>query len=124
MDKAGRKRYLILGYLCYLPAMLVFVFGNYYLLFVAFFFFGLAQMLHNSSYQSLLGDLTPRECRGKVVGCSQFFIYLSQAFTQLLVGLLYSYVWNALPFVLLSLGVLPMAILVSFKVFETDKKQV
>lgn len=73
---------------------------------------------------SLLGDLTPRDLRGKVVGCSQFFIYLSQEFSQLLIGLLYSYVWRPLPFVMLAVGAVPVSLLVFFKVFEAGTKQV
>ena len=130
MDKAGRKRFLVLGYLCYLPAMGVFVsaafFQGYafYILLGAFFFFGLGQVLTNSSYQSLLGDLTPREYRGKVVGCSQFFIYLSQAIIQLLVGLLYSYVWKPLPFIMLAASAVPIALFVFLKVFESQTKEI
>ena len=124
MDKAGRKRFLILGYLCYVPAMAVFIFADFYKLLLAFFFFGLGQVLTSSSYHSLLGDLTPRELRGKVVGCSQFFIYLSQAITQILVGLLYSYVWKPLPFVMLAVGALPLALFVSLRVFESKSKEI
>jgi MFS family permease len=124
MDEVGRKRFLIIGYLCYIPAMLIFIFANFYLLLVAFFFFGLGQMLQGSSYQSLLGDLTPRDSRGKVVGCSQFFMYLSQAFTQLLVGALYSYVWRPLPFIMLAIGAVPVSLFVFFKVFELEAKEV
>lgn len=124
MDKVGRKSFLVIAYLCYFPAMLIFVFANFYMLLLAFFFFGLGQMLQSSSYQSLLGDLTPRDLRGKVVGCSQFFIYLSQAFTQLLMGLIYSYVWKPLPFLMLAVGAVPLAIFVFRKVFESDTKEV
>lgn len=124
MDRVGRKRFLIAAYLCYVPAMLIFVFANFYMLLLAFFFFGLGQMLQSSSYQSLLGDLTPRELRGKVVGCSQFFIYLSQAFIQLLIGLLYSYIWKPLPFLMLAVGAVPLALFVFRKVFEGGTKQV
>jgi MFS family permease len=128
MDRFGRKSFLIVGYLCYLPAMVIFVFANayvtFYMLLVAFFFYGMGQMLSSSGYQSILGDLTPRDLRGKVVGCSQFFIYLSQAFTQLLIGFLYSYVWKPLPFFMLAVGALPMAVLVIFKVFESKTREV
>lgn len=124
MDRVGRKRFLILAYLCYVPAMLIFVSASFYMLLLAFFFFGLGQMLQSSSYQSLLGDLTPREFRGKVVGCSQFFIYLSQALTQLLVGFLYSFVWKPLPFLALAVGAIPIALFVILKVFEQADKEV
>jgi hypothetical protein len=46
--------------------------SDFYMLLVGFFF-GLGQMLQSSNYQSLLGDLTPEDLRGKVVGCSPFF---------------------------------------------------
>jgi DHA1 family tetracycline resistance protein-like MFS transporter len=129
MDISGRKRFIITGYLFYVPAMLIFLSSRFYgptfqMLLVAFFFFGLGQMLQGSSYQSLLGDLTPREVRGKVVGCSQFFMYLSQAFTTLLAGALYSFVAPELPFLLLAIGALPLSLFVFFKVFEPKIKQV
>jgi len=124
MDRAGRKQFLILGYLCYVPAMLIFVLANFYTLLLAFFFFGLGQMLQSSSYQSLLGDLTPRALRGKVVGCSQFFIYLSQAFTQLLIGTLYSYIWKPLPFLMLAVGAVPTALFLFFKAKEAGQKEI
>lgn len=124
MDQAGRKRFLILGYLCYVPAMLIFVFGSFYLLLLAFFFFGMGQMLTWSSYQSLLGDLTPRDLRGKVVGCSQFFIYLSQALVQLLAGALYSSVSRQLPFIMLAAAAIPVSLLVSRRVFDSKSKEV
>jgi MFS family permease len=124
MDVVGRKRFLILSFLLYIPAMLIFVFANFYLLLVSFFFLGMAQILQSSSYQSLLGDLTPREMRGKVVGCSQFFAYLSQAFTALLIGLIYSYVSPQLPFILLAVGVVPMALIVFYRVSEAKAKEV
>jgi MFS family permease len=124
MDKFGRKNYLIASYLCNAPAMILFVFGNFYLLVLAFFFFGLGQVLQSSSYQALIGDLTPRELRGRVVGCSQFFGYLAQAFTQLLIGVLFSYVWRPLPFLMLAASVIPIAIFVHYKVFEQDTKQI
>lgn len=117
-------RFLILGYLCYAPAMAISVSASFNLLLLAFFFFGLGQVLSSSSSQSLQGDLTPRESRGKVVGCSQFFIYLSQALTQLLVGVLYSYVWKPLPFVVLGIGTLPITLFVSLRVFEPKSKEV
>jgi MFS family permease len=130
MDKAGRKRFLVLGYRCYLPAMTIFVSATFftgyafYILLGAFFFFGLGQVLTSSSYQSLLGDLTPREYRGKVVGCSQFFIYLSQALTQLLIGFLYSYIWKPLPFIMLAVCAVPVALFVFLKVFESQTKEI
>jgi MFS family permease len=124
MDSIGRKNYVIASYLCYIPAMILFVFGDYYVLLLAFSFFGLGQVLQSSSYQALLGDLTPRELRGRVVGCSQFFGYIAQAFTQLLIGLLFAYVWRPLPFLMLAASAIPLCLIVQYRVFEEDKKQI
>jgi len=124
MDAVGRKRFLILGYLLYVPAMLLFVTADFNRLLLAFFFFGLGQMLQVNSYQVILGDLIPRELRGKAVGCSQFFMYLAQAFTQVFVGVLYAYVSPQLPFLLLAAVAAPLSILVMFRVSEPSFKEV
>lgn len=124
MDVAGRKRYLVLGYLMYIPAMLLFVFANFYLLLVSFFLLGLGNMLRSNSAQVLLGDLVPREHRGKAIGCLQFFMYFTQAFVYLLVGFLYAYVAPWLPFVLFAAMAVPLGLLVVFKINEAKIKEI
>jgi MFS family permease len=124
MDVAGRKSYFLIGLLLHAPAMLIFLNASFNTLLISFFLFGLAQMLLGTSYNSLVGDLTPRDLRGKVIGCGQFFMYLSQAITQLLVGALYSYVSPQLPFILLAIGAIPLAIIASVKILEPSAKQV
>jgi MFS family permease len=124
MDIVGRKPFLILGYLLYIPAMLLFVVADFYLLLLAFFLFGLGNMLRVNSSQVLLGDLIPRDLRGKAVGFVQFFLYLAQAFVYLLVGFLYSFVATWLPFVLLAATAVPLLIVVAFRISEPKEKQV
>jgi MFS family permease len=124
MDVAGRKRFLVLGYVLYIPAMLLFVFADFYLLLVAFFLFGLGNMLRVNSSQVLLGDLIPRELRGKAVGFLQFFLYLTMAFVYLLIGFLYSFVAPWLPFVLLSAAAIPFGLLVVSKISDPTVKEV
>jgi MFS family permease len=124
MDRVGRKSFLLLGYLCYLPAMILFINADFNTLLLAFFLYGLGQVLQTSSYNSLVGDLTPRELRGKVVGCSQFFIYLGQAFTQLLMGSLYAYVWRPLPFIMLAAGGAAAAVFAALKITEPRTKEI
>jgi MFS family permease len=124
MDVVGRKCFLILGYLLYVPAMLLFVTADFYLALLAFFFYGLGNMLQVNSYQILLGDLIPRGLRGTVTGCIQFFMYLFQALLQLLIGFLYAFVSPQLPFLLLAAAAVPFAMLVVFKVSEPSVKEV
>jgi len=124
MDVEGRKRFLVLGYLMYIPAMLLFVFANFYLLLISFFLLGLGNMLRSNSAQVLLGDLVPREHRGKAVGCLQFFMYFSQAFVYLIVGFLYAYVAPWLPFALFAAMAVPLGLLVVFKIREAEVKEI
>jgi len=124
MDIVGRKRFLIIGYLLHAPAMLLFVTADFYLLLVAFALFGLGHTLSMNSSQIILGDLVPRELRGKAVGYIQFFMYITQAFVYLLVGFLYVYVSPQLPFILLAAVVLPLSLIVLRKVFEPHAKEV
>ena len=123
MDVVGRKRYLILGYLFYVPGMLLFVTADFYLALLAFFFYGLGNMLQMNGYQILLGDLIPRGLRGTVTGCMQFFMYLAQAFLQILIGFLYAFVSPQLPFLLLAVVAVPLALLVVYKVSEPSVKE-
>jgi len=124
MDVTGRKGFLVLGFLLYVPAMLLFVNADFTLLLVAFFLFGLGNMLRVNSSQALLGDLIPREVRGKASGFLQFFLFFTQAFVYLLIGFLYSYVAPQLPFVLLSAIAVPIAMLVALKVKDPSIKEV
>jgi MFS family permease len=124
MDATGRRRYYLLSFLLYVPAMLIFLRANFGLLLVTFFLFGLAQVLQQTSYNSLVGDLTPRELRGKVIGCGQFFMYIGQAFTQLLVAALYTYVAPELPFILLAAAAIPLSAIAFMKIHEPATRQV
>jgi MFS family permease len=118
MDVMGRKRFLILGYLLYVPGMLLFVYSDFYLMLLAFFFFGLGNLFQLNSYQVLMGDLVPRNLRGTVTGCLQFFMFILQAGLQVLVGVLYAFVYPQLPFLLLAATAIPLSLFVFWKVHE------
>ncbi len=125
MDQKGRKGILVLGYLLYIPSMVIFVFAaNFYVLLLALCLFGLGNMLRVNSSQVLLGDLIPRELRGKAVGFLQFFLYLAVAFAYLLAGFLFSYVAPWLPFVVLAAAAVPFGLIVVFKISDPAVKEV
>ncbi|MCX8151036.1 MAG: MFS transporter [Candidatus Bathyarchaeota archaeon] len=125
MDSVGRKQFLILGYILYIPSMFMFVVAtNFYLMFTAFFLFGLGNILRVNSSQVLLGDLIPRELRGKAVGFLQFFLYVTQAMVYLLMGFLYEYVAPWLPFVLLAIAAAPFGLLATLKISEPKTKEI
>jgi DHA1 family tetracycline resistance protein-like MFS transporter len=123
MDMTGRKRYLLLGYLLYVPAMLLFVRANFYMLLVSFFLLGFANILEANGSQALLGDLIPRANRGRAFGGLQFFTYIAQAFVYLLVGFLYSYIGTWVPFALFAAMALPLGLIVALKISDPKNKE-
>jgi MFS family permease len=123
MDIIGRKRFLILGYLLYVPGMIFFINADFNMLLLAFFFFGLGNLLQLNSYQVLMGDLIPRSLRGTVTGCLQFFMFLMQGLLQILVGIIYVFVSPQLPFLLLAISAIPISIFVLLKVYEPSIKE-
>jgi MFS family permease len=123
MDVTGRKRFLILGYLLYVPGMLLFLHANFLTLLLAFFFFGLGNLLQQNTYQVLLGDMVPRNLRGTAQGCLQFFMYIMQAAFQVTVGVLYAFVSPQLPFILLAASAIPLSIFVFWRVYEPSIKE-
>ena len=123
MDIFGRKRFLILGYLLYIPGMLLFVNADFNKLLLAFFFFGLGNLLQLNSYQVLLGDLVPRNLRGTATGCMQFFMFLMQAILQIIVGVIYVYVSPQIPFLLLAAAMVPISVFVFWRVHEPSVRE-
>jgi len=124
MDAFGRKRFLILGYLLYIPGMILFINADFNMLLLAFFFYGLGNTLQLNSYQVLMGDMIPRNLRGTANGCIQFFMYVVQGVLQITVGFLYAFVSPQLPFLLLAVAALPFTLLVVLKIVEPDLKEI
>lgn len=123
MDTFGRKRFLILGYLLFIPGMLLFINADFNMLVLSLFFFGLGNLLQLNSYQVLLGDLVPRNLRGTTTGCLQFFAFLMQAILQIIVGVIYVYVSPQLPFLLFAIIMIPLSIFVNLKVHEPKVRE-
>ncbi|MCW4030196.1 MAG: MFS transporter [Candidatus Bathyarchaeota archaeon] len=123
MDRRGRKSFLIIGYLLFVPGMLLFIQADFYMLLLAFFFFGLGNLLQLNSYLVLMGDLVPRNLRGTATGCMQFFMFIAQAILQIMVGALYAFVSPQLPFLILAAVAIPMSIFVFWKVYEPAVKE-
>jgi MFS family permease len=123
MDALGRKRFLILGYLLYIPGMMLFINADFNMLLLSFFFFGLGNLLQLNSYQVLMGDLVPRNLRGTATGCLQFFMFIMQAILQVLVGLIYVYISPQLPFLLLAATMLPLSLFVFWRVHEPKVRE-
>ncbi|MGQ9529978.1 MAG: MFS transporter [Candidatus Bathycorpusculaceae bacterium] len=123
IDKFGRKIPLITSSFLTIPAVLLFVFGNYLTLFIAIPLIGFSMLLGFSSYQALFADLVPQAQRGKVTGSMNFFAYIFMALGGAVGGLLYDRVLPMLPFILMAILAVPSAALVIFGVHEPKPEE-
>jgi len=118
IDKVGRKIPLVLSSFLMVPAVLLFVYGNFLTLFVTMFLFGFSQLLAFSAYQTLFADLVPQTQRGKVTGSMNFFSYIFMALGAVMGGLIYDNVSPKLPFLLMLVLLVPSTLLIVFRVHE------
>jgi MFS family permease len=118
IDKVGRKVPIIVSSFLVIPAVLLFVYGNYLTLFIAMPLMGVSMLLGFSSYQSLFADLVPQEHRGKITGSMNFFFYLFMALGGVGGGILYETISPQLPFLLTIAFAIPSIALVFFCVQE------
>ena len=123
VDKIGRKKPLIASYVLFVPALLLFVYGDLSRLFITFPLIGTCQLLFFSSAAALGADLVPKEQRGKVQGFSSFFNNVFMALGGLIGGFIYKNVSPQLPF-LIPLILIPVEIaIIAFLVKEPTKKE-
>jgi len=123
LDKVGRKMPLIISGFLIIPAILLFVYGNYTTCFAAMVLAGFVQLVSFSAFQTLFADLVPQAQRGKVNGSMSFFTNIFMAIGGMIGGLLYDNVSPQLPFLLMPvLGVLS-SLLVTFYVKEPKPEE-
>ena len=122
IDKIGRKAPLLLSHVVFVPAILLFIYGDLATLFIAMPLLGIGQLLFFSSFASLQTDLVPRENRAKVIGFSQFVSYVLMAFGLLAGGVIYS-ISPQLPFLLMITALPPSFLIVALLVHEPEKRE-
>jgi MFS family permease len=113
---------LLLSHVVFVPAILLFIYGDLATLFIAMPLLGIGQLLFFSSFASLQTDLVPRENRAKVIGFSQFVGYVLMAFGLLAGGVIYS-ISPQLPFILMMTALLPSFLIVALLVHEPEKRE-
>ena len=123
IDKIGRKVSLIVSNLVIIPVVFLFVYGNYWILFLVMPLLGLVQLLGFSASQTLFADLVPRVQRGKVMGSMNFFSYIFMALGGIIGGVLYDRVSPQLPFLLIPFFMIPSILLIVFYVQEPKPEE-
>jgi MFS family permease len=124
VDVFGRKKPLVVTHLLFMLAMPFFIYGNFVRLIIFFTLSGIGNSMLSVAYQSLEADLVPREYRGKVVGFTQFFAYISASIGRLLGGFLYEKASPQMPFLLMLVSTAPGAILTSLLIHEPEKREI
>jgi MFS family permease len=123
VDVFGRKKPLVISHLFFMFALPLFIYGDFIRLIVFFTLSAIGNSMF-VAYQSLEADLVPREHRGKVIGFTHFFNYISIAIGQLLGGFLYEKVSSQLPFLLMWASTISGAILTILLIHEPKKREV
>ena len=123
IDKIGRKIPLVLSGLLMVPAIYIFICGNYVTLFIAMILAGFGQILAFSSHQTLIADLVPQEKRGKVTGSINFFSFIFMAIGGLTGGILYDNVSPRYPFFLMSILIILSILITVFYVQEPKPEE-
>lgn len=122
-DKIGRKRPAVVSWMLLGLFPLLFLTGGFYILFVAYLFFGASNALFAAAYQALEADLVPRELRGKEVGCSQFVTYVLMSIGGLAGGFFYESVSPMLPFIFAFAVTIPCTVITLLLVHEPRQKE-
>lgn len=123
VDKIGRKIPLIISYFIFVPALLLFVYGDLMKLLLALPLVGLANVLMMAALSSLQADLVPKEQRGKVIGFTNFVNYVLTALGMLAGGFVYEHVNPQLPFLFLLVFLLPQFLITLLWVHEPEKRE-
>jgi len=121
IDKIGRKIPLLVSYIIFFPAVLLFVYGDLSRLFIALPLIGIGEVLFFSAFASLQTDLVPLEKRGKVIGFTNFTTFIIMAIGQLAGGILYEKN-HQLPFLFILIFLVP-SFIITLRVHEPEKRE-
>jgi MFS family permease len=121
VDVIGRKIPLVLGSVTFGLSTIVFVFGDFIMVMISTILFGISLLLLMTSINALITDLVHEEKRGRVNGFVNFVSYVSQGLAMLIGSFLFAEVFPQLPFYLSLVLVVPILLIILFKVVEPEK---
>jgi MFS family permease len=124
VDIIGRKIPLALGIITFGLSTMLFIFADFFMVMISMILFGISLLMTMTAIQASISDFVEKEKRGRVNGFINFVSYVSQGLAMLLGSFLFVEVSPQLPFYL-SLGlVIPLLIIVIFRVKEPKKAQI
>ncbi|NHJ31560.1 MAG: MFS transporter, partial [Asgard group archaeon] len=121
VDIIGRKIPLALGIITFGLSTILFIFADFMMIMISMILFGISLLLVMTSIQASISDFVKKEKRGRVNGFINFVSYISQGLAMLIGSFLFVEVSPQLPFYL-SIGlVIPLLIIIFFRVKESKK---
>jgi len=123
VDKFNRKMPLLISFAVAVPAIWLFVAGNWYRVFASLIVFGIVMVLARSAYSSLEADLTPKEQRGKVSGFRNLLTYAVMGIGNLIGGVLYEHFSPQLPYFFAIIFFIPSFVITLILVHEPEKRE-
>jgi len=121
VDVVGRKIPMALGSMTFAISTLLFVFGNFTIVMISMILYGVSLLLLMTSINAIITDYVQKEKRGRVNGFVNFTSYTSQGAAMLMGGFLFSEVFPQSPFFLSLVLVIPILLIILFKVDEPEK---
>ena len=123
VDKAGRKLPLLFSTILQIPALLLFVYGDFTKVLISMSLLGVSILLGMSAGSAMQTDLVPRENRGKIIGFTNFAGYLITAIGMLLGNWLYVAISPRLPFFISLALTIPQFLIVLILVREPGERE-
>lgn len=124
IDRVGKKKPIMGGFILWGMAIPLFIWGDFYKLIIYMSLVGLIQVLLGGATPALTADLVPREHRGKVNGSRNFFNMISQSLGTFTAGWLYDNIGHQIPFLLQVILIIAPILLVHFFIDEPKKDDI
>ena len=122
VDKIGRKIPLVLGSITFGLSIMLFIFGNFVMVMISMSLFGISILMSMTAINAFITDIIQKDNRGKVNGFVNFVSYIAQGLAMLIGNYLFVNIVPQLPFYLALGLVVPLLIIILFKVKEPKKQ--
>jgi MFS family permease len=123
VDKVNRKIPMLIAFMLFGVAMLLFIYGDVPRLFLSLMLVGVGQAMLNAAFSALQADMTPREQRGKVVGFTNFANNILMASGGLIGGFVYEHLSPQMPFFIALAVTVPQFLITLFFVHEPKQRE-
>jgi MFS family permease len=118
VDIVGKKKPLLFGYIIWGISVPLFLYGNFWRLFVVMTLWGALRVLIRSARSAWNADLVSIENRGKVNGSSYFYSLIALSLGQLIGGWVYDNLGHSTPVILQAVFMIPPFLIILLKTKE------